>query len=90
MCGTPAAEPVIALRLSDEFRGGGPARVFFQERALFRRSKARGDRGEVSVECRRQARLRTRLNVKNTRSIFKVCCTLDDQRRRPRAPTLNY
>eukprot|EP00959_Pyramimonas_sp_CCMP1952_P093209 1951164-Pyramimonas_sp.AAC.1 len=32
-------------------------------------------RKEISVKCRRQARLRTRLKVKNTRSIFKVCCT---------------
>eukprot|EP00959_Pyramimonas_sp_CCMP1952_P439006 9190726-Pyramimonas_sp.AAC.1 len=33
---------------------------------------------------------RTRLKVKNTRGIFKVCCISDDQgRRHRRAPTLN-
>eukprot|EP00976_Prorocentrum_cordatum_P092489 1188968-Prorocentrum_minimum.AAC.2 len=55
-------------------------------------SSGRGGRGEgeVSVKRRCQARLKTRLKVKNTRSIFTVCCTSDDQRRRLRAPTLNY
>eukprot|EP00959_Pyramimonas_sp_CCMP1952_P303178 6343944-Pyramimonas_sp.AAC.1 len=46
--------------------------------------------GEVLVKCRRPVSFRTRLKVRNTRSVFKVCCTSDDQRRRPRAPTLNY
>eukprot|EP00959_Pyramimonas_sp_CCMP1952_P329945 6908386-Pyramimonas_sp.AAC.1 len=42
------------------------------------------------VKCLRQARLRARLKAKNTRGVFKVCCTSFELRRRPRAPTLNF
>eukprot|EP00976_Prorocentrum_cordatum_P091182 1188417-Prorocentrum_minimum.AAC.2 len=41
----------------------------------------RGSGGKVSVKHRRPWSLRTRLKVKNTRGIFKVCCTSDAQRK---------
>eukprot|EP00959_Pyramimonas_sp_CCMP1952_P436455 9139310-Pyramimonas_sp.AAC.1 len=50
----------------------------------------RGRGGDLSVKSRHQARLRTRLKAKNTRGIFRVCCTSFEQGRRPRAPTMNY
>eukprot|EP00976_Prorocentrum_cordatum_P064444 1177496-Prorocentrum_minimum.AAC.1 len=56
-----------------------------------RRRTPTGSGGDVMVKCSEPREPRNRDGkVSNTRGIFKVCCTSDDQRRRLRAPTLNY
>eukprot|EP00959_Pyramimonas_sp_CCMP1952_P322062 6739179-Pyramimonas_sp.AAC.1 len=46
--------------------------------------RRKGTRGEVSVKSRCRTRLRIRLKVKNSRGIFKVCCTVHKGHKRPK------
>eukprot|EP00976_Prorocentrum_cordatum_P019723 399938-Prorocentrum_minimum.AAC.1 len=43
-----------------------------------------GSGGILTVKSGRQARLRTRLKVKNTRGVFKGCCTVLEGHKRPK------
>eukprot|EP00959_Pyramimonas_sp_CCMP1952_P083527 1746277-Pyramimonas_sp.AAC.1 len=43
-----------------------------------------GSGGDLTVKSRRRASLRTRLKVKNTGGIFKVCCTVHEGHKRPK------